>query len=151
MLSRLANDQLEFTFTLGIQINKPKPDGGMTKSASGFGKIFGSPKKQKLEAAAAFAGPKVLEGVIGRDGSFGRVHVKGKDMMDLAYGRPNITNLTAYNEWAVQQPAKKVSKGTKPLPDQLQARRLKPYPIAALEVVVCFIPGIYSLEVRSCM
>lgn len=139
----------------------PQPVKAPIKPKSTFSRVFISPKKRKelekqlreqqqqqllqqqqaqAQAQAQKAQPEeplsaweLLNGLVARDGSFARSYVCLKDFEHKAYGRPFVTEINCFNEWAVEPNSMKTKRGNNP------ARR-PPYRIGKLEVQLLFVP-----------
>ena len=137
----------------------PQPQ-KMPKPKSTFSRVFISPKKRKelerqqreqqllqqqqaqaqAQAQAQKAQPEeplsaweLLNGLVARDGSFARSYVCLKDFEQKAYGRPFITEINCFNEWAIEPGSLKTKRGNNPV-------RRPPYRIGKLEVQMLFVP-----------
>ncbi|KAF8454626.1 cell division protein anillin-domain-containing protein [Kalaharituber pfeilii] len=87
-------------------------------------------KQQPEEPLSAW---ELLNGLVARDGSFARSYVCLKDFEHKAYGRPFVTEINCFNEWAIDSNSLKSKRGGNP------ARR-PPYKIGKLEVQMLFVP-----------
>ncbi|KAI5814382.1 hypothetical protein BZA77DRAFT_250155, partial [Pyronema omphalodes] len=110
-------ENLEFQLTLQVKLERP-PE---------------APPK----TAVSMKAPSLLQGVVARDGSFARSYVSLKDFESKAYGRPLVTDIHCFNEWAVDTASIKSKKG---MLNGLQPARKAPYKIGKLEVQLMFIP-----------
>lgn len=138
----------------------PQPQ-KMPKPKSTFSRVFISPKKRKelerqqreqqqllqqqqqqaqAQAQAQKTQPEeplsaweLLNGLVARDGSFARSYVCLKDFEQKAYGRPFITEINCFNEWAIEPGSLKTKRGNNPV-------RRPPYRIGKLEVQMLFVP-----------
>lgn len=136
----------------------PKP------KTSTFSRVFASPKKRKemearqraeeeayalaqREAAAAkqrHAAPTawdLLSPIAAEDGTFARSYVSLKEHESRCYGRPYMTEIAAFNEWATEDAAFASSVKSKRagVPSDSIVRRA-PYKIGKLEVQLLFVP-----------
>ncbi|XXH04937.1 hypothetical protein Hte_011359 [Hypoxylon texense] len=136
----------------------PKP------KTSAFSRVFASPKKRKemearqraeeeayalaqREAAAAKqrnAAPTawdLLSPIAAEDGTFARSYVSLKEHESRCYGRPYMTEIAAFNEWATEDAAFASSVKSKRagVPSDSIVRRA-PYKIGKLEVQLLFVP-----------
>lgn len=136
----------------------PKP------KTSAFSRVFASPKKRKeiearqraeeeayalaqREAAAAkqrHAAPTawdLLSPIAAEDGTFARSYVSLKEHESRCYGRPYMTEIAAFNEWATEDAAFASSVKSKRagVPSDSIVRRA-PYKIGKLEVQLLFVP-----------
>lgn len=157
----VLND-LEFQLTLQTKLEAPPPapakspaKATLTKpKQSTVSKFFTSPKKrrqmeaehqqqmqaqkqQQQKAAAPATAWDLLHGLVARDGSFARSYVTLKDFESRSYGRPFITDITCFNEWAIDTASVKSKKGVQ---SSLQPARKAPYKIGKLEVQLFFVP-----------
>ncbi|KAI0180231.1 DUF1709-domain-containing protein [Hypoxylon sp. FL1284] len=136
----------------------PKP------KTSAFSRVFASPKKRKemearqraeeeayalaqREAAAAkqrHAAPTawdLLSPIAAEDGTFARSYVSLKEHESRCYGRPYMTEIAAFNEWATEDAAFASSVKSKRagVPSDSVVRRA-PYKVGKLEVQLLFVP-----------
>ena len=60
--------------------------------------------KQKLSVVEApdVVALRSMEGLIARDGSFGRARMKLSEFRQFAYGRPFSTEIVFMNEWTIE-------------------------------------------------
>ena len=157
----VLND-LEFQLTLQMKVEEPKETrpsspskapGSPTKKTSTWGKVFGSPKKRKeLEAKAAQEAKRtsspikrepsayeLTQGIVARDGSFARAYVALSEHESQCFGRPYVVDVTAFNEWAMEEAtsfngSNRSKKGTPTL------QRRPPYRIGKLELQLLYVP-----------
>ncbi|KAI1777654.1 DUF1709-domain-containing protein [Hypoxylon cercidicola] len=138
------------------KVSKPK--------TSAFSRVFASPKKRKemearqraeeeayaiaqREAAAAkqrHAAPTawdLLSPLAAEDGTFARSYVSLKEHESRCYGRPYMTEIAAFNEWATEDAAFASSVKSKRagVPSDSIVRRA-PYKVGKLEVQLLFVP-----------
>ena len=93
--------------------------------------------RQKKVAPTAW---DLLSPLAADDGSFARSYVCLKEHESRCYGRPYMTEIAAFNEWAIEEPnfasSVKSKRGT---PGNSVVRRA-PYKIGKLEVQLLFVP-----------
>lgn len=94
-------------------------------------------EKQRLEAKANASPWDKLRSIIDRDGSFARAYVSLSDHEKYAYGRPFVTRVPCFNEWAVEEPSSVKSKKSSSL-NIVQKR--PPYKVGNLELQLLFVP-----------
>lgn len=141
--------------------------GSPTKNKpSTFSRMFGSPKKREKkyedEQRAADARQaqldakqrammnqtpqtsyELLQGLVARDGSFGRSYVSLKEYENKCYGRPIVVDVACFNEWGTEQVFSSSIKSKASTTNGLtgvQSRRRAPYKIGKLEVQLLFVP-----------
>lgn len=88
---------------------------------------------QKAQPEEPLSAWELLSGLVARDGSFARSYVCLKDFEQKAYGRPFITEINCFNEWAIEPGSLKTKRGNNPV-------RRPPYKIGKLEVQMLFVP-----------
>ncbi|KAI2626463.1 DUF1709-domain-containing protein [Hypoxylon sp. NC1633] len=165
----VPND-LEFQLTLNVKLDKPAPQhvpAPPAKSSkpktSAFSRVFTSPKKRKeMEArqraedeayaqAQRDAATKkknimptawdLLSPFAAEDGTFARAYVCLREHESRCYGRPYMTEIAAFNEWATEEPGFASSfKNKRPgMPSNAVVRRA-PYKVGKLDVQLLFVP-----------
>lgn len=88
---------------------------------------------QKAQPEEPLSAWELLSGLVARDGSFARSYVCLKDFEQKAYGRPFITEINCFNEWAIEPGSLKTKRGNNTV-------RRPPYKIGKLEVQMLFVP-----------
>ena len=128
---------------------------------STFSRVFMSPKKRKelelmnkeeeqravdqkkREAAAKRASQQpttwdLLSPLAAEDGSFGRAYICLKDHESRCFGRPYVTDVACYNEWATEEANHSTSMMSKRGNTVVQRRA--PYKVGNLELQLLFVP-----------
>ncbi|KAK4931661.1 Bud site selection protein bud4, partial [Elasticomyces elasticus] len=132
----VLND-LEFQLTLQMKMEKPKPE--PTRAPSPV-KAPASPKKQTQEPKRPVTPPsayELVQGLVAKDGSFGRAYVSCSEYEKQAYGRPATVDVKCFNEWAMEE----VSIGShRSKKGAIQLQRRPPYEIGKLELQLLYVP-----------
>ena len=153
----VLND-LEFQLTLQMKLEEPKierPESPSKPPASpkkqgAFGRFFGSPKKKKdsetraQQEAQAVRRPvtppsayQLVQGLVAKDGSFGRAYIALSEHEKPAYGRPYTVDVSCFNEWALEEVNVGSSRSKKSV---TQLQRRPPYEIGKLELQLLYVP-----------
>ena len=152
----VMND-LEFQLTLQMKLEEPKspvvalPTKAPVspKKQSAFSRVFGSPKKRKdsesklIEIKRSVSPVRaseptlydMVQGLVARDGSFGRAYVSLSEHEKRCFGRPYTVDITCFNEWAMEDVSSGSQKNKK---GGLQRR--PPYKIGKLELQLLYVP-----------
>lgn len=152
-------NELEFQLTLQMKLEEPiierpssptKVSSSPTKKQGAFGRFFGSPRKRKeselraqQEAKAERNRPitppsayEMVQGLVAKDGSFGRAYVALSEHEKQSFGRPYSVDVVCFNEWAMEE----VIVGSSRSKKSTQLQRRPPYAIGKLELQLLYIP-----------
>lgn len=152
-------NELEFQLTLQMKLEEPpkpvlRPESPTKapvspKKQNAFGRFFGSPKKRKDSDVRQPEPPVVkrpvtppsayelVQGIVNKDGSFGRAYVSLTEFEKQAYGRPTTVDIKCFNEWAMEEVSVGSSRSKKGV---VQLQRRPPYEIGKLELQLLYVP-----------
>ncbi|KAH8890765.1 DUF1709-domain-containing protein [Thozetella sp. PMI_491] len=162
----VPND-LEFQLTLNVKLEKPAPTKAIqspTKisrpKTSTFSRVFASPKKRKemelrakeeeerlaqqqreAQARQMNAHPTawdLLSPLTAEDGSFARAYICLKEHETKCFGRPYLTEVATFNEWATEEAG--FASSVKSKRGNTAVVRRAPYKIGKLELQLLFVP-----------
>ncbi|RMD39542.1 hypothetical protein DV735_g5579, partial [Chaetothyriales sp. CBS 134920] len=147
---------LEFQLTLQMKLEEPKVQRPVSPTKptpispvkqNVFGRLFGSPKKKKELIHSIPSAPvlpreppsayELVQGLVGKDGSFARAYITLSEHEQKAYGRPYSVDITCFNEWAMEEVNVGSSRSKKSV---TQLRSRPPYPIGKLELLLLYVP-----------
>ena len=158
---------LEFQLTLNVKLEKPEPKKVVlspTKisrpKTSTFSRVFASPKKRKemelrakeeeerlakqhrdAQARQMNAHPTawdLLSPLTAEDGSFARAYICLKEHETKCFGRPYLTDVATFNEWATEEAG--FASSVKSKRGNTAVVRRAPYKIGKLELQLLFVP-----------
>lgn len=152
-------NELEFQLTLQMKLEEPpkpvlRPESpskapASPKKQNAFGRLFGSPKKKKdsdirppepqalkrpVTPPSAY---ELVQGIVNKDGTFGRAYVSLTEFEKQAYGRPTTVDIKCFNEWAMEEVSVGSSRSKKGV---IQLQRRPPYEIGKLELQLLYVP-----------
>lgn len=163
----VPND-LEFQLTLNVKLERPAPTkqlqsptkANKPKSVSTFSRVFASPRKRKemdlrqreeeerlaqqqrdVQARQMNTQPTawdLLSPLVADDGSFARSYICLKEHETRCFGRPYLTEVAAFNEWATEEPL--FASSVKSKRGNTTVVRRAPYKIGKLELQLLFVP-----------
>ncbi|KAF4991191.1 hypothetical protein FGRMN_7996 [Fusarium graminum] len=163
----VPND-LEFQLTLNVKLEKPieriKPPPPTVKvhkhKTSTFSRVFASPKKRKelelrqreeeeravqlqkdaqtKKRTSPPSAYELLSPLAAEDGSFGRAYVCLREHESRCFGRPYLTEVACFNEWATEEAG--FASSVKSKRGNTAVVRRAPYKVGKLELQLLFVP-----------
>ncbi|KAM0198778.1 hypothetical protein ACHAPI_003798 [Fusarium lateritium] len=163
----VPND-LEFQLTLNVKLEKPieraKPPPPTVKApkhkTSTFSRVFASPKKRKelelrqreeeeravqlqkdaqtKKRTSPPSAYELLSPLAAEDGSFGRAYVCLREHESRCFGRPYMTEVACFNEWATEEAG--FASSVKSKRGNTAVVRRAPYKVGKLELQLLFVP-----------